>query len=382
MIVSVVGQLKRALYHLCKLWGNMNQEKLTESLLIFNDYFNTDVYYSEEREFKNYLRDVFKRIFSTKAFSNETFIDDLLDELNNPKTRGKMIHLIGGKHYEYNNLCEILSIEKDKTLTRKFFYDLLYSSNSIKSRINEFKRAIEALYQKYDYKGLAKIQLNLISQFLGFFNPSEFYIYKYDEFNRAVNYFEYKGRYSDKTAGDKYVYYLGFVQELYKAFQFEKELNIDFLDIQTFVYRTDWYEPSYEEVTKEKFEIKTNELAQKNFNELYSKINYNIKRPSYIVKSRQRYRDPNISAIVKKDANGYCDLCNKYAPFENKKNLPYLESHHIVFLSEGGDDVVNNCVALCPNCHKKMHVLNLEKDKIHLIKIAKERYIRTKPHVV
>lgn len=44
----------------------------------------------------------------------------------------------------------------------------------------------------------------------------------------------------------------------------------------------------------------------------------------------------------------------------------YLETHHIVWVSQGGSDTMDNTVALCPNCHRKMHVLNLKEDKEYL----------------
>lgn len=54
------------------------------------------------------------------------------------------------------------------------------------------------------------------------------------------------------------------------------------------------------------------------------------------------------------------------APFQNKDGEPYLETHHIICLSHGGPDTIDNTVALCPNCHRKMHVLNLEEDQEHI----------------
>lgn len=75
------------------------------------------------------------------------------------------------------------------------------------------------------------------------------------------------------------------------------------------------------------------------------------------------YRDPVIAAAVKERANGQCDLCGQPAPFNNANGFPYLEEHHLVRLADGGDDSVNNAVALCPNCHRKMHIVNDEKDR-------------------
>ena len=66
--------------------------------------------------------------------------------------------------------------------------------------------------------------------------------------------------------------------------------------------------------------------------------------------------------MAKRRAAGKCELCRMSAPFTNASNEPYLESHHIVWLAHGGPDSIENTVALCPNCHRKMHVVNDAKD--------------------
>ncbi len=76
------------------------------------------------------------------------------------------------------------------------------------------------------------------------------------------------------------------------------------------------------------------------------------------VTSSNYIRDPYVSEYAKRRANGCCQLCGKLAPFLNKDKQPYLETHHIDWLSVGGEDTVFNTVALCPNCHRKMHLLN------------------------
>ena len=73
-------------------------------------------------------------------------------------------------------------------------------------------------------------------------------------------------------------------------------------------------------------------------------------------------RNPYVAEYAKVRANGICQLCASKAPFSNKDGRPYLESHHIIWLSKDGADSLENTVALCPNCHKKMHVVNDEKD--------------------
>ena len=88
------------------------------------------------------------------------------------------------------------------------------------------------------------------------------------------------------------------------------------------------------------------------------------------VQGIQYERDPYVALLTKLRANGVCDLCNQPGPFKDKNGDNYLESHHIEWLSKGGQDKPENTVALCPNCHRKMHIVNdpddIEKLKNHL----------------
>ena len=84
-------------------------------------------------------------------------------------------------------------------------------------------------------------------------------------------------------------------------------------------------------------------------------------------------RSTLVTEIVKERAAGVCQLCNKPAPFFNKKGEAYLECHHVIWIARGGADEVYNAVALCPNCHRKMHILDEKSDVDYLSKIAKEQ---------
>jgi hypothetical protein len=66
-------------------------------------------------------------------------------------------------------------------------------------------------------------------------------------------------------------------------------------------------------------------------------------------------RDAAVITWVKQRADGVCEKCDQPAPFLNKDGKPFLEVHHIVPLSEEGEDIVANAVALCPNCHRECH---------------------------
>ncbi|MGO2265286.1 MAG: HNH endonuclease [Vagococcus salmoninarum] len=82
-------------------------------------------------------------------------------------------------------------------------------------------------------------------------------------------------------------------------------------------------------------------------------------------------RDQDIVEYAKRRANGICELCKKALDFLEGEGRPFLETHHIEWLSKGGEDTIENTVALCPNCHKKMHVLDKESDREYLLQKKK-----------
>jgi len=75
------------------------------------------------------------------------------------------------------------------------------------------------------------------------------------------------------------------------------------------------------------------------------------------------YRDPLVKAWVLENAKGMCECCNEKAPFIMENGHPFLEIHHIKPLSEGGSDTITNTIAICPNCHRKLH-LGINRKKI------------------
>lgn len=91
------------------------------------------------------------------------------------------------------------------------------------------------------------------------------------------------------------------------------------------------------------------------------------------VESVQYERDQYIAQFTRKRANGICDLCLNPAPFNDKNGRPYLESHHIEWLSKGGLDSIENTVALCPNCHRRMHILDDNNDRNVLMSRVHEK---------
>ena len=75
-----------------------------------------------------------------------------------------------------------------------------------------------------------------------------------------------------------------------------------------------------------------------------------------LVVSEQFVRNPDVVAEVLLRAGKHCERCGSLAPFSRRRDgSPYLEVHHKRPLSKGGDDTVENAVALCPNCHRFEH---------------------------
>ncbi len=67
-------------------------------------------------------------------------------------------------------------------------------------------------------------------------------------------------------------------------------------------------------------------------------------------------RNPDVVAEVLLRANGNCEACHAAAPFMRRKDgTPYLEVHHRLPLALGGEDTVENAMAVCPNCHREKH---------------------------
>ena len=69
-------------------------------------------------------------------------------------------------------------------------------------------------------------------------------------------------------------------------------------------------------------------------------------------------RSAEVIEYVRRHARGICGLCGLPAPFLDEEGKPFLEVHHVQWLARGGMDTPFNAVALCPNCHRRMHVLD------------------------
>lgn len=100
------------------------------------------------------------------------------------------------------------------------------------------------------------------------------------------------------------------------------------------------------------FHIQVQKLRQK---EAIAPPKGNRKPKSKISARKEYYRAPKVKAWILQNSNGKCENCDTDAPFFTDDGMPFLETHHVHRLADGGPDTVENTVALCPNCHREFH---------------------------
>lgn len=65
-------------------------------------------------------------------------------------------------------------------------------------------------------------------------------------------------------------------------------------------------------------------------------------------------RSADVRRKVLERAQGHCEYCG--APgFKMVNKEIYLETHHVIPLSDNGPDIISNVAALCPNHHREAH---------------------------
>jgi len=122
-----------------------------------------------------------------------------------------------------------------------------------------------------------------------------------------------------------------------------------------------------EEFEKEE-KVKKNKAISLSDQELKERITHKKNKLSKVRKviSTSYSRDHEIAEYAIRRSKGKCDLCQMDAPFAKSDGTPYLEAHHVDWLSRGGEDIIENVAAVCPNCHCKIHVLDQKEDTMKL----------------
>lgn len=84
-------------------------------------------------------------------------------------------------------------------------------------------------------------------------------------------------------------------------------------------------------------------------------------------------RNAAVRALILSRSQGACEYCHELG-FEMDSGERYLETHHILPLSEGGPDEQSNMIALCPEIHRQAHYgKNREELKEKFLRIVHEK---------
>jgi predicted HNH restriction endonuclease len=87
-------------------------------------------------------------------------------------------------------------------------------------------------------------------------------------------------------------------------------------------------------------------------------------------------RNPTVANLLKEMHPLHCQLCK--GEFFKKKGgkSRYSEVHHLITLSSGGSQATDNCLVLCANCHRKMHIgdiiLEEHGNELHIFEAGKK----------
>jgi 5-methylcytosine-specific restriction enzyme A len=84
--------------------------------------------------------------------------------------------------------------------------------------------------------------------------------------------------------------------------------------------------------------------------------------PGRISTVEYRARSAAVHRYALLRANGSCECCGEQAPFESECGVPYLEVHHLLRLADDGPDIPSNVAAVCPNCHRALHLSRTRHD--------------------
>ncbi len=108
--------------------------------------------------------------------------------------------------------------------------------------------------------------------------------------------------------------------------------------------------------TAEEFDKSVRSAMKLSEAQLLARIANAPRRPQKAEVARNEFaRNTDVAALARLRAKGKCLDCGKRAPFLTVAGVPFLEVHHVTRLTDGGEDTIENTIALCPNCHRERH---------------------------
>jgi predicted HNH restriction endonuclease len=96
------------------------------------------------------------------------------------------------------------------------------------------------------------------------------------------------------------------------------------------------------------------------------------------------YKDPRITKTYLENAGNKCEFNENHITFVSARtNDKYVEGHHLIPMKYQGSFLINidrseNLVALCPNCHRQIHLGTKAEKELVLKKIFKLKFDKLK----
>lgn len=175
-------------------------------------------------------------------------------------------------------------------------------------------------------------------------------------FTHTDNIFSQSKKITDNR-GQGSVFYVNLEEKFYE------KLKRDFLTSNNVI----------DEFEKEVIEIES-EIKELKIEKNYEPIDVPREIPKYKTSLQEKLkRDPRISAKAIIFSNYRCEYDESHKTFISKRtNENYVEGHHLIPLAFQVDfntsiDVESNIIALCPTCHKLLH-LGTTKEKEEILK--------------
>jgi predicted HNH restriction endonuclease len=272
-----------------------------------------------------------------KKFIN--FLGNAITFSNSIKPNNWMLNLNkNGQFLRFNIGREYcITLRKDTLL-------ILCDRTTIKSVVE--KENIPVIYHydssKKGEKAINNIDIDKVPDAVVLTKNSIGCVLKNEYIERYIDFFSQSNKDFIKSAMNTYLlpqyrvaHSLGAVEYIFS--EFEEKTNIELQQI---------------------FEEKLRQAKKLNNKELQEKIDNakTIKAVKTTIQQSVYDRNPYVVEFVLRRANGKCEKCKQPAPFlRDKDNTPFLEVHHIVSLSEDGNDTIENTIGLCPNCHRHAH---------------------------
>ncbi len=207
-----------------------NKEAFQRSLDEFVEFDRRGDLDKQEREYKLKLIDTLHPVLSPTSLNAPNGIEGLRQALrrSNAYVANLTYQLDAADLREY-----VGKAPEDRT--RQLLIQLLDERNDLASRIDEFKRDVDADFERYLENKGKTIALAMIALFLAAAFPDRYAFFRPSLINSATQKWNIP-KPEGKTDGKAYVAYLPFIQQICSRLRLAKDRSPDLIDAHSFLY--------------------------------------------------------------------------------------------------------------------------------------------------